>query len=85
MIIVSDASAIIALAIINRLNILKELFHEIIIPTAVFNEIVIHGSQRPGAEAVQNSKWITVRSVLQLIQGTAPLTIHQFTNSTVNC
>jgi predicted nucleic acid-binding protein len=62
-IVVSDASAVIALSIIGRLEILKELFHEIVIPSAVYHEIAIHGSQRPGAAEVQNSDWITVRSV----------------------
>lgn len=63
MIVVSDASAIIALSIIGQLNILEQLFHEIVIPTAVFDEIVTQSSSRPGASEVQNSGWITVRAV----------------------
>ena len=63
MIVVSDASAIIALSIIGRLDILKELFHEIVIPTAVYQEIVIDDFQRPGAEEVLSDDWITVHSV----------------------
>lgn len=63
MIVISDASAIIALSIIGRIDILKELFHEIVIPSAVYREIAIQGSQRPGAAEVKNSDWITILSV----------------------
>lgn len=69
MIVVSDASVIIALSTIGKLDILRELFREIIIPMAVYNEIVIQGSGRPGAEEVQNKHWITVYSV----QDTSPV------------
>lgn len=63
MIVVSDSSAIIALSVIGRLDIFRQLFHDLVIPTAVYQEIVVYGSNRPGAEAVKNSDWITVRSV----------------------
>ena len=62
MIVISDASAIIALSAIGKLDILRDLFQEVIIPPAVFNEIVIQGVQRPGAEEVKNKHWITVHS-----------------------
>jgi len=39
MIIVSDSSPLISLAILNRLNLLEQIFDEIYIPTAVYNEI----------------------------------------------
>ena len=39
MLVVSDTTPIISLMKDNRLNILKELFKEIIIPEAVFNEL----------------------------------------------
>ena len=41
MLIVSDASPIIALAVCNKLNLLDQLFSQIYIPQAVFNELAI--------------------------------------------
>jgi len=41
MIIVSDASPIIALAICNKLDLLDKLFKQVFIPQAVFNELAI--------------------------------------------
>jgi len=40
MIIVSDSSPLISLAILNRLTILDQLFDKIYVPTAVYNEVV---------------------------------------------
>ena len=63
MIVVSNSSPLIALAKIGKLHILKELFGEIIIPKAVWNEIVVKGKGKPGAEEVETSEWIKVREV----------------------
>lgn len=63
MIVISDASAIIALSAIDKLHILRDLFQEIVIPPAVYQEIIKGGPQRPGTEEVQSSDWITVQSV----------------------
>jgi predicted nucleic acid-binding protein len=59
MIVVSDTSCIINLAIVNRLSLLRSLFQEVIIPDAVYNEIVVDGSTEPGADEVKNANWIS--------------------------
>ncbi len=59
MIVVSDASAIIALPTINHLHILRELYAEIIIPQAVYQEIVVLGEGRPDAGEILAADWVT--------------------------
>jgi predicted nucleic acid-binding protein len=50
MIIVSDASPIIALAVCNKLDLLDKLFDRIYLPQAVFNELAIH--EKPKARDI---------------------------------
>lgn len=63
MIVVSDTSAIVNLAIIGQLDLLRRLFDRVLIPQAVFDEIVVAGAGRPGAEAVARQPWIRTRRV----------------------
>ncbi len=63
MIVVSNSSPLIALAKIGKLYILRELFKEIIIPKAVWNEVVVKGKGKPGAEEVEKAEWIKVKEV----------------------
>ena len=62
MIVVSNASPLIALSIINSLDLLQTLYGTIHIPEAVFYEVVIRGAGRPGATAVANTSWIVQRA-----------------------
>lgn len=61
MIVVSDTSPIINLAMIGHLDILNQVFGQIIIPESVFYEITIQGSNMPGAQEVRDADWIEVR------------------------
>jgi len=64
MIVVSDTTPLIGLASISRLNILQELFGEVYIPQAVYDESVIHGRAEGSAKQdVDNSDWIHVAQV----------------------
>jgi len=63
MIVVSNSGPLIALAKIGKLYILKELFGEIIILKAVWNEVIVKGKGKPGAEDVEKAEWIKVREV----------------------
>jgi predicted nucleic acid-binding protein len=64
MIIVSDTTPLIGLASIGRLNILQELFGEIYIPQAVYDETVTHGRAQGSAKHdVDNASWIHVERV----------------------
>ena len=53
MILVSNTSPIINLAMINQLNLLERLYGTVIIPPAVYDEIVTGGAGQPGADVVQ--------------------------------
>lgn len=63
MIVVSNTSPIINLAAINQLNILHELFKNIIIPEAVYNEITVIGAEQPGSKEVNKYDWIKTQKV----------------------
>lgn len=58
MVVVSDASPLIALAGIGRLRLLEQLVGRVFIPPAVFREVVSEGAGRPGAEEVRTAMWI---------------------------
>ena len=53
--IISNASPLIGLCSISLLHILKELWNEIIIPEAVYREVVINGSGKPGASVIADA------------------------------
>jgi predicted nucleic acid-binding protein len=64
-IVVSDAGPLIALGRIEHLNLLKQLYQNVLIPPAVHSELRC-GSDLPGATALQqaiNDGWIGVQSV----------------------
>ena len=60
---IADSACLIGLSRIGRLDVLHQLFGKIIIPEAVFHEVVILGKGRPGSDEVRNAKWIETRSV----------------------
>ncbi len=51
---VLDSSVIIALAEINMANIMEALGMEIIVPQAVYKEVVVKGRGRPGSGELEN-------------------------------
>lgn len=66
MIIVSNASPLISLAKINRLELLRKLFTEIIIPPAVYEEVVVQGKNKPGSETINKVNWILTHRIESL-------------------
>ena len=56
--IVSDSGPIIAFSRIGRLEILKSLFGQVVVPIGVYEELVINGAGRPGSAEVRRSSWI---------------------------
>jgi len=60
MIVVSDASPIINLAIINQLGLLPLLFGKVVIPRNVFDEVVVEGVGLPGARDIGQAEWVEV-------------------------
>lgn len=63
MIVVSDTSPITNLAAIGQLDLLCQLYTTIVIPLAVYNEMVIVGKPVPGAVEVQTLSWIQPQTV----------------------
>jgi uncharacterized protein len=62
-IVISDASPLIALAAIKKLDLLRALYSELVIPAAVYDEITAVRPTDPGANDVREAEWIQVRSV----------------------
>ncbi len=50
--VVVNATPLIDLALINRLELLPALFEDVIVPRAVYEEVALHGSGRAGAAAL---------------------------------
>lgn len=61
MIVVSDTSPILSLALIGRLDLLHDLYQAIVIPAAVQTEIV--SNDQIGAQDVASADWISTRSL----------------------
>lgn len=60
MLIVSDTSPIINLARIGHLHLLPALFSEVVLPPAVFHEIVVQGAGDYGADEIASADWVKV-------------------------
>lgn len=51
--VISNASPLINLSLVNKLSLLNKIFEEIIIPPSVYHEVVEQGKTRPGALEVK--------------------------------
>ncbi len=63
MIVVSNASPLVGLAAIDQFDLLRVLYGNILIPEAVWHEVVVEGQGRPGSNEVSQAEWIAKRSV----------------------
>ena len=61
--VVSNASPLISLARIGKVDLLRDLFEVLVIPEAVWREVVIDGTGQPGAEEVASADWIMTVAV----------------------
>lgn len=64
LIVVSDATPLIALAKIGQLSWLPDLFGEVLVPGAVYSEIVVAGAGRSGAAEIQSATWLRTEAVV---------------------
>lgn len=62
-IVISNASQIINLAIIGRLNLLKTIWGKIYVPEAVWKEVVIDGEDKAEVAEIKKADWISVEKV----------------------
>lgn len=53
--VVTNASPLIYLSILNRISLLDKLFSEVYLPEAVYREVVIQGRGQPGAKETQTA------------------------------
>lgn len=63
--IVADSSPLISAARAGELSLIQKVYQTIVIPEAVYTEIVVQGQGMPGADEVENArgKWIQVGRV----------------------
>jgi predicted nucleic acid-binding protein len=61
--VVCDASTLIALARIGQLDILPLVGAQVVIPMAVYEEVVVKGAGKPGSDAIRQASWIETREV----------------------
>jgi predicted nucleic acid-binding protein len=61
--VVSNASPLINLTRVGRLHLLPELFEEIFIPEAVWDEVVVQGKEHPGAKELKVADWVKMHRV----------------------
>jgi hypothetical protein len=59
-IVVADAGPLIHLGAIGQLELIRRLSAEVLVPRAVFDEVVVVGAGLPGAAEVQAATWISV-------------------------
>jgi uncharacterized protein len=62
-IVISDTSAITNLAAINQLRLLPLLYQQVIIPEAVYRELVDIEPSVPGSAEVQTATWLEVKLI----------------------
>lgn len=63
MIVVSNTSPIMDLAVIGQLSLLEKLYHKVLIPEAVFQELLAISSRQLGGAEIQTVAWIERRTI----------------------
>ena len=58
--VVVNATPLIALSLVGQLSLLHEMFDAVIVPAAVYEEVVVHGQGRPGAAELAQADWLQV-------------------------
>jgi predicted nucleic acid-binding protein len=64
MIVVADASPLIAMARIRRLDLLRSVFGQLLVPDAVWREVVEAGEDKAGTIDVTAANWIERRAIV---------------------
>lgn len=63
MIVVSNTPPVTNLALIGRLDLLEQLYGALMIPDAVWQELVVKGAHLPSAQQIERASWLSVRTV----------------------
>lgn len=73
--VVSDSTVLIGLAKIEKTDLLRNIFHEIYIPEAVFKEVAEEGDRRAGAKTVREAAWIIKKQIIDYTQANFLMTV----------
>ena len=60
--IIADSSPLISLAIIEQLDLLPQLYQQVLIPPAVWDEVTVQGAGLPGSLAVSQTTWFEIQA-----------------------
>ena len=60
---VADSGPILSFARANRFDLLQQVVGNLVIPDAVYDDMVIRGAGQPGAQEVLQASWIHLVSV----------------------
>lgn len=60
-VVVSDASPLINLARAAQFELLRVFYEQVVIPQAVYDEVVVRGKGRDGSKEVQHAAWIVTQ------------------------
>ena len=74
--VLNDSSTLIHLAAIGRLGLLRELYHKITIPAAVWREVVEEGGGRAGVREIETARqaaWAEIMSPVESVAIRVPL------------
>ena len=58
--IVADSGPLIALALIEQLDVLHQLYPRVLLPPAVWHEVTVKGMGMPGAQAIRQLSWLEI-------------------------
>jgi len=61
--VVSNASPLVNLARIGHLELLRDLFGNLLVPEAVWEEVVVAGAGQPGARLLEEATWVARHQV----------------------
>jgi len=61
-VVVSDSGPLIALARIDRLGLLRQMSSQVLVPPAVWNEVVEQAKDAPGAREIGDASWVSVQA-----------------------
>jgi len=59
---VVNATPLIALSLVEHLDLLPQMFREVLVPSAVYEEVAIQGRDKPGGRAFIGADWIDIRT-----------------------
>ena len=63
MIVVSNSSPLVALAAVNQARLLQKLYERVLVPEAVWQEVIEQGANKPGTAELSQANWLERRAV----------------------